>query len=321
MGMLACPSMLMADVAPISEIRFRNFCSWIGLFAVLSVIIGVICAICTRRKKLFAWLAMFAFGIVMLISLLPLFKPPYAEGAKYEAEVIPVIANLCTKIELYQYYNGKLPCLWDGTNNRPVVETWMPLGDNHYTMGHAKFSGEKPPLVPEKFLWFGSTCDVDCRDFKGKYSRPSCYQYLVMLNDGTNYAYFVGCFGDGNGLRLGTGYAVCKIQAKGHKYVGTWQRYKLIGDVQACFTSDTEGYYGTPDSASYIPPALGCYVPDKAAFDNMTESDGRLDIIYAMANQGWHFDGVRCLGMDDGEWAKRAVESIDENTIRNIGED
>ena len=116
-------------------------------------------------------------------------------------------------------------------------------------------------------------------------STPNDYQYLVMRNDtnGTEYAYFIGCFGDGNGLPFGTGYAVCEIGSlnAARKYVGTWSRYKPFGNVQICFTSRREGDEGLGGRT------LGCYVPGKSAFDNMTETNTLINIVNAMREHGW----------------------------------
>ena len=303
MGVLACPSLLMADIPSASVVRFCHFCSWMFVFAHFRAILVFICVICavyaiycaiyaiyTGRRKLLAALALFALCSVTTFSLLP-FLGPRTDIAKYNDEVVPAISEFRTRIGLYQYETGKLPCLWDGTNNDPVVVTWMPLGNGRYAMGSAKFSGEEPPLKPTKCERpvkgkngiQSAELPFDPGDRASRAFRPNHCQYLVMLNDGANYAYFLGCFGDGNGLGIGTGYAVCEIVAKGRKYVGTWSRYKKIAEVQPCFTSNSSSPY------DYDCFTLGCFVPDKASFDNMTVVDGCLDVIHKMSACGWNF--------------------------------
>ena len=129
--------------------------------------------------------------------------------------------------------------------------------------------------------------DTNPKDLKGKYSRPNHYQYLVMRNDTncTEYAYFIGCFGDGDGLSAGTGFAIGEITSPstGRKYIGTWERYRPAGDTQICFTSSKQ-YCETGRT-------LGCYVPEKSAFDNMTDKDSLLKMVDTMREHGWDFGG------------------------------
>ena len=321
LGMAAYSPLLRADLAPKGgTVVLRG----VGL-VMTPIVLGIVAFTLFPRKKLLPKLLLTFGGTVLAVLLLPLLDRPVVRRGDYTAEGIPAIAGIRTKIGLYQYENGKLPCIWDGTTNGPLVETWMSLGgdDGRYTMGYAKFSRDKPPLRPEKLLWFGSPCDVDCRDLTGKYSRPNHYQYLVMLNEGTNYAYFVGCFGDGNGLGLGTGFAVCEIAAKGHKYIGTWRRDKSNGEVQACFTSNTLGPDGHDFGGRFT---LGCFVPDKASFDNMAEVEGHLDVIYTMARYGWEFDvdlpslGHSIMDSRKTQFSHDSVEVLDENTIKKLHE-
>lgn len=266
---------------------------------------------------------------ILSVSMLPLLQPFVVE-AQYAAEAIPVIGNLRTKIGIYQYDKGKLPCLSldtqvykdddgkDQTTLTPLVETWAPvatdkgsqaIGDaatvDYFAAAFASFPSTKPPLTGVEALGLTTVnkdgkstrttssgtkdlknhlqtlCDIDYQDLKGKRSKPNHYQYLVMLN-GSDYAYFTGCFGDGNGLKKGTGYAVCEILKDGHKYVGTWKRYKPVSDDQICFTSNTD----TPDNNT---KTYGCYVPTSAEIAQAKDADGQLDIIGTMANFDWEF--------------------------------
>lgn len=252
---------------------------------------------------------------ILSVSMLPLLKPFVVE-AQYAAEAIPVIGNLRTKIGLFQYDKGKLPCAWGGTTyagDDPYVEGWVPSADgtslagkdewavvDKYVKGAVAFPSEKPEKDLElytradnedsKIGHIGTLCDIDYQDLKGKRSRPNDYQYLVVKN-GSDYMYCVGCFGDGNGLPKGTGYAVCEIVLKNHKYVGTWKRYKPVSDpeatddVQLCFTSNNEHPDGMEDKDTF-----GCYIPLKSEVDSATDSgDGKLDIISKMVQYGWEF--------------------------------
>lgn len=193
----------------------------------------------------------------------------------------------------------------------PYIETWVatatatattaapdPAQADFYAAAFAHFPTTVPPLTDVKGFNFSTVdkktdpvslpnhlqtlCDVDYQDLKGKRSRPNHYQYVVMLN-GSDYVYVVGCFGDGNGLKRGTGYAVCEIVLKGHKYVGTWKRYKPASDVQLCFTSSADKVANTTKTA-------GCYVPEVALFTAAKDSNaGKLDVINTMETYEWEF--------------------------------
>ena len=252
---------------------------------------------------------------ILSVSMLPLLQPFVVES-QYAAEAIPVIGNIRTKVGIYQYDKGKLPCIAvtadDGTIAAPEIESWLPTDAqnvaapaadraeaDYYCPAHGVFSGtdtasysgvmDAGGLVSTDPLFkdhLQTLCDIDYQDLKGKRSRPQHYQYLVMRN-GANYAYIVGCFGDGNGLKMGTGYAVCEIVAAGHKYVGTWKRYKPVSDAngndsQVCFTS-------TIDANLPGTKQLGCYVPVVGSFTNAQDVNGKLDIIDDMDDYGWEF--------------------------------
>lgn len=233
---------------------------------------------------------------------------------QYKSEAIPVMGNLRTKIGLYQYDKGILPCIATneiangedtGKVSTPQIETWAPVDSKTattvsanpseariYKMASCAFPSGEPPLngltvvdhakgQDSKCRHLGICVDVDPQDLLGKYSRPCHFQHLVMRNGG-DHAYVLGCFGDGNGLPAGTGYAICEISSPstGRKYIGTWERYRSTGDTQICFTSSTRSRDGRP---------LGCYVPEKSAFDNMTDKGALLKIVDTMKKLGWEF--------------------------------
>lgn len=257
---------------------------------------------------------------VALLIVTPVqgFLLPYLTKAMYSAEAIPVIANHRTKVGLFQYEYGILPCIATnevvsgentGKVSVPQIETWVPVDSETattvsttpsrahiYKMASCAFPSGEPPLKgltvvapakgqDSKCGHLGVLVDIDPQDMVGRRSGPNDYQYLVMRNGrDRDYAYFIGCFGDGNGLPAGTGYAVCEIWSpstgRKYKYIGIWERYRSIGDTQICFTSSTSSKDGH---------SLGCYVPEKSAFDNMTDKDTLLKIVDAMKKQGWNF--------------------------------
>ncbi len=253
---------------------------------------------------------------ILSVSMLPLLQPFVIE-AQYAAEPIPVIGSIRTKVGLYQYDKGKLPSVGNvdvqdpndanNTISTPQIETWIPVATvgsttaaadpslvDLYRMATAVFPSSEPPLSGLTAFdpgngnakHFATLCDIDYQELKGKRSRPHHYQYLVMQN-GTDYAYFLGCFGDGVGLKKGTGYAVCEIVSTktGHKYVGTWKRYKAISNEQICFTSSA----ALPTGDSDTKHTLGCYVPLASEIENANDVNGQLDVVASMETRGWEF--------------------------------
>ena len=258
---------------------------------------------------------------ILSVSMLPLLQPFVVE-AQYAAEAIPVIGSLRTKIGVYQYDKGKLPCIAAGeedekdangadTGNKitvPRIETWIPVSGAtqtaaadasiadlfrmaYYNLPAALQLGQATCVIdPLQTPHFGVGCDLDYQELKGKRCKPHHFQYLVLRN-GTEYAYFLGCFGDNNGLKAGTGYAVCEIVAKGHKYVGTWSRYKALSGANALnqlfFTSSP--IMADPNDTDPKHTA-GCFVPDVATFDGAQDAgNGTLDLIGTMTTRGWQF--------------------------------
>lgn len=261
---------------------------------------------------------------ILSVAMLPLLQPFVVES-QYAAEAIPVIGNLRTKIGVYQYDKTRLPQHTEGeytpagatsSVKSPVVETWdydstyTGTGDFPDTYKKAKFNlkGLKEPTgTPyiKKTIYVsketdattgdliathehvGSVLDLNVEDLKGKRSRPSHYEYVVIKN-GSDYIYAVGVFGDGNGLKLGTGYAVCEINLPsiGRKYVGTWKRYKPLADVQVHFTNDTTLKDQNDEKSTW-----GCPLLDALGDTISNPGAGKEpDVIGRMRSYGWEFN-------------------------------
>ena len=226
--------------------------------------------------------------------------------ARFDSEVSPLIGLLRTRIALYEYEKGKLPCLWGGLVKKPHIETWKLVDKDKYIQGYAEVSKDKPYISVKEYKrseqeddrgnHFGSLLNISCSDILGKWVKPNNFQYLVLSNNGycKNRAYFIGCFGDGNALPMGTGYAVCEIVAYGKakykgKYIGVWKRYTAIDDLrkggsQIGFTSCTLSPKGARSGET-----IGCYVPTKEAIDRFSKTNGEYDVITEMKKFGWEF--------------------------------
>lgn len=223
---------------------------------------------------------------ILSVSLLPLLKP-YIEKAKYAAEPIPVLANLQTKIELYQYEKNILPptigASETGGSDGNYYQTWTTNASGEVAIPVNCTAG----ILDNTAVQSGhlqDLTDTDWQDLTGKNMRPWDFQYTAPMNKKNgSYVYAVGVFGGrGNsGLAGGTGYAVCKIVDLGssNKVVGVWERYK---------SKDTEG---TPLQFKVIPNENGSYTQNEVPV--MSGIDGDYEtfqgIVSNMTAAGWSF--------------------------------
>lgn len=255
--------------------------------------------------------------VILAVSLLPMFKE-YICKAQYSAEAVPVIGTLRTKISLYQYDHGKLPANvadntvagWEfdsGTDKEKFeVATYTITAKPNtpqYTNGKMTNSGKTAPLAAgDKKKHFGDTTllDIDYQDLKGKRSLPIDYVYynIKCLDSAgqpskTDSAYVIGCFGSGEGLAAGTGYAVCELNlvSAGKKYIGTFERYKAkaksaSNDCPYLYLNNTDVGAGNQVSGDYV------YCPHEIQAAEMgpdSQNGNRPLIVTTMENNGWKF--------------------------------
>lgn len=240
---------------------------------------------------------------ILSVSMLPLLQPFVVES-QYAAEAIPVIGNIRTKIGVYVYDKGKLPYDNSVLDTAKKVETWCvaaaPTGgaanDDIFAPATYDFTAQaavrttpisRIEVVKGKYGGhIQNMLDIDYQDLKGKRSKPLHYQYLA-LNTNT-LSYVIGCFGDGNGLKVGTGYAVCELNfpAANRKLIGTWKRYKSYNDEAGAvvFTSDNTAV--DPNTGK----VLDCYVPDYDTELKAATTAAKVDdIVKGMTDAGWEF--------------------------------
>ncbi|MDO5313517.1 MAG: type II secretion system protein [bacterium] len=241
---------------------------------------------------------------ILSVSMLPLLQP-FVTEAQYAAEAIPVIGNLRTKIGLYQYEKGYLPNDWNNNTEMDQVQTWKADESDSekyvvasYTLT-ANTTERTTPTTPDVSKWtedtqkashIGLQTDIDYQDLKGKRSKPVHYQYYV-ISATNNPSYAIACFGDGNGLKVGTGYAVCEINftKAGKKYIGTWKRYKATNEDAGALNFNSANEV---DEKSGKP--IDCYIPSASDFAQTSVSDadsgtGEPSLISNMRAQGWEF--------------------------------
>ena len=225
---------------------------------------------------------------ILSVSLLPLLKP-YIEQAKYAAEPIPVLANIQTKINLYQYEKDKLPGVLPMNNADPdIVETWKSVATNDN--GGVSFPHAEQRMNDTTISDWAATnvhfaaksrIDVDWQDLVGRQMNPTHFKYVCLKGDGVaKYGYVLGVFGDGDGLGVGTGYAVMTLvdTANNLKIVATWERYKPVDDVQVYFDMESD-----PSDSSVF-----CWLPSPAAIwgNNATISG----LVTDLEKAGWKFN-------------------------------
>ncbi len=240
---------------------------------------------------------------ILSVSMLPLLQP-FVTEAQYAAEPIPVIGNLRTKIGLYMYDKGSLP----SSQSDNSVQTWFEglkvKGDATNVFAGAVYdlgelaSSQVAVLPSDPSLHLGKQIDVDFQDLRGKRSNPAHYHYYrIPDTDKVHDSYVIGCFGDGNGLKAGTGYAVCEINFKdatktegegdtattkqtsaARKYLGIWKKYKTDDSGAIRFNSISTAN------------AYGCLVPDRSAANaEATDVNDDPQLIKLMRTAGWEF--------------------------------
>ena len=261
-------------------------------------------------------LVVMLIAVILAISLLPMFKE-YICKAQYNAEAVPVIATLRTKISLYQYDHGRLPpnvadetvASWEinqTDNQKYDIATYTlstpPQSPTYDSTEKLTNSGKDTTVTTTPKLHFADTTvlDVDYQDLRGRRSLPIDYVYYnIKINDAsgqiskTDSAYVIGCFGSGEGLAAGTGYAVCELNlvSVGKKYIGTFERYKAkqksaSNPVPYLYLSKNDVGAGNPVSGDYV------YCPDKIESADLVPDPNkgqRLLIITTMEYKGCKF--------------------------------
>ena len=261
-------------------------------------------------------LVVMLIAVILAVSLLPMFKE-YICKAQYNAEAVPVIATLRTKISLYQYENNKLPqnptstdqvASWDfeasdkqkyvlgsytldtapsvtiDTSTDQITDTGKTKLSVINTDSTSTYSGSDP-----KHLGWTSVLDIDYQDLKGKRSRPIDYVYYrIPCDDQTDSAYVIGCFGSGyGGFAAGTGYAVCELNlvSVGKKYIGTFERYKAKEKTGTCPYLYL-GFTATAVNGDTV------YCPQKISQTETspdTANNNLPNVVVTMQNAGWKF--------------------------------
>lgn len=246
--------------------------------------------------------------VILSVSLLPLLKP-YIEQAKYAAEVQPTLANIQTKINLYQYEKDRLPGTKIGTDGKEIlddltVHTWWQ--DNTAGAGQKVFKKAQmaslsslPTSAYNGVDHLTDCIDVDWQDLMGKRMNPSHFYYKVIKGVGAAcYGYVLAVFGDGNGLAKGTGYAILVLVDTDNKLkvVATWERYKPVKDEVLQFK--TFGVGATTSKEDSF-----CYIPEYSALTSASTPGTTKDyqaMLTSLKEAGWSFNFDDAIGVTAG---------------------
>lgn len=263
---------------------------------------------------------------ICLSSALVRLTMPFIINARYAAEPIPITGHLRTQLALYQYEHGYLPGDIHGNNGLPrerapsgmeslggalhpgagfLTQTFRPVEDTsnegavryepalvNVAANLGKFPGWAELTTEQANDHYVKCVGLDSSSFMGKLARPHHFQYwspAAGVGDTNVYAYALGCFGDGNGLRAGTGYARLEIW-NGHllrKAVASWQRYspEVWYPTQIYFVSPDENPaadLSTTRKTNY------CWVPRKS---QITTKDPKVfdEMLKQLKQAGWEF--------------------------------
>lgn len=210
---------------------------------------------------------------ILAVTMLPMFEK-YVTKAQYAADAVPTIGHLKTQVDLYMYEHGKIPGLegWAyGWTDKPDNSGYLPQMYEIKTKNEVEW---KDPLdvTPPGAEDAGTThvakdLEVNTSEGFGKRLRPAHVFYACIRSGGydkasnttTGYAYALGAFGNGDGLKRNTGYAIMEIffpkvlinnaGELGYKMLASWQNYAGlnpsvdasgdIGDKQVCFAKNS----------------------------------------------------------------------------------
>lgn len=181
----------------------------------------------------------FILGIA-IVAVLPILFP-CRTSPNYD-DAISMIGNLRTKIELYRIEKESLPGLGmnaDGTVGRTSkLSEGLAYVQTYDGTNTAAFSADFANVIvvtnrTHVFCALGVGSSELCPGYN--WLRPEHFQYRIDVceKSGRNL-YALGVFGDGNGYKAGTGYAVLEFSDPTARLKGvmTWERYKPLRGAQ-----------------------------------------------------------------------------------------
>lgn len=249
-------------------------------------------------------LVVMLIAVILAITLVP-FLRDYIVRARYVSEGVPVIGDMRTKIQLYQYEPGSLPGLKDnggsmqsqiaGAAGTSQIQTWVvdttkaasskvedqfELGIAIYAAGAAGAPGTytTEALAATESRHFGNDLAIETQHLVGRRLRPNHVFYQGRQSPtSTGYAYAVGVFGDGTGLNAGSGYAVLEVYNP--DYDVNHRKLKLVAEWRRFVERGAEGSQIPLVSATEYPPAAYTAAAGRAALEAGVCHVGNLDAL------------------------------------------
>ena len=199
---------------------------------------------------------------VLVLTIYPAFTP-YLPTAQYMTDVVPVISDIRTKVELFRIEHDYLPGVQTNGAGKALGMTSDLIkgaeitGTNgiQYMTGTVRKSLGR--TTPEHFFCGGVELDssdarlgchvwkqigIDATGLRGKRFLPQHMRYLAIHSEGDLYFWVVACLGDGDVLRKGTGYAIAEYNdpVSKRRFVATFEKYKPDFDGQlSLFVDDS----------------------------------------------------------------------------------
>jgi prepilin-type N-terminal cleavage/methylation domain-containing protein len=264
--------------------------------------------------------------VILAVSLTPLFRD-YIVRAQYTAEAVPVVADMRTKVTLWQYDGGFLPGVLRDAFGTPVASpgnseleaSVLPLQtffaeeildgggavvrrvyrEGAVLTGTPTLNGipagsvaDLRALAVDEFH-FSPGLNVDYEHYTGNRLRPNHVFYRTDwagFQSGA-YMFVIGVFGDGNGLAVGTGYAVMEIHNPEFeaKVVATWERWRAVSAEAGQIALLNSG------EAPALPAGETTYRRQNVCFIGIvadlmgTDEDNFLAALSTLRANGWEF--------------------------------
>ncbi len=161
------------------------------------------------------------------------------------------------------------------------ADIWLALTDNDAKNNH-----------------FSTDLDISPSDLLGNSVSPDCIVYACAAGSckGNTYLYVVGCFGNGDKLKSGTGYAILQVNNPNHtanpSFTATWKRWKPKYRTAECTAEQVNLIMTTIAGINaMLDPAKAenCAYPEELLGDATTPAATFANALTALKTAGWEF--------------------------------
>jgi energy-coupling factor transporter transmembrane protein EcfT len=221
---------------------------WRGLFVVWLLLTLSRWPLCLPCRPLYKGFALSCWWLILLLTAY-FYVVPLVVRAHYAANADPAVGDLRTQIELYRQKFGQWPGLANTIGNKEGAKPGAEAGAFKQTGLQTFLYDEESQTsgIYQAALWdIAKGRPVPMEDpiqhFSGLIGRTSSdfiqsgrlhpnhvfYRAFASTTHTGTYLHVVGVFGDGNGLKAGTGYAVLEMAnpATQTRIIAVWRRMK-----------------------------------------------------------------------------------------------